>query len=88
MSGARGVLKQIIGLFKRYLKSTFAGIKDGERLIDVFVCLNIVCPKASYDANIEPAKDDVLFSDADLVLQYAEEFFKDIYGTIQGTYSV
>ncbi|KAF2400436.1 hypothetical protein EJ06DRAFT_549124 [Trichodelitschia bisporula] len=28
-----------------------------------FICLNIMCPELSYDGNIEPAKDDVLFVD-------------------------
>ena len=45
--------------------------------------MNIVCPPGSYDANIEPAKDDVLFSNPDLVLRLTEKFFRDTYGETQ-----
>ena len=42
----------------------------------------ISCPRASYDVNVEPAKDDVLFMNVDFVLGMVERFFKDIYGDV------
>lgn len=50
---------------------------------DPFLCLNIVCPPNSYDANVEPAKDDVLFTNADLVLTVFENFLKRMYGELR-----
>ena len=75
----RGTLKQIISVFKSSLKAISAD-RDGEKIIDPFICMNIVCPTGSYDANIEPAKDDVLFTDAQYVLQLVELFFREVYG--------
>ena len=35
-----------------------------------------------YDINIEPAKDDVLFTQPELILSQVESLFKDFYGTL------
>lgn len=51
-----------------------------EKVIDPFLYMNILCPRGSYDANVEPAKDDVLFSDAKFVLELVEACFRDVYG--------
>lgn len=45
--------------------------------------MNLICPPRSYDANVEPAKDDVLFTDSPGVLEMAEAFFKRYYGGLQ-----
>ncbi|MCJ1409523.1 hypothetical protein MMC19_003604 [Ptychographa xylographoides] len=42
--------------------------------------MNIICPSGSYDPNIEPSKDDVLFTDPDEVLRIIKSFFVSIYG--------
>lgn len=82
VSCGRGTLKTISGLYKSYLRSAWA--KDnGDKINDPFICMNIVCPPGSYDANIEPAKDDVLFTDASKVLEIAESFLKNVYGELQ-----
>lgn len=45
--------------------------------------MNLVCPPGSYDANVEPAKDDVLFTDSSHVLGLVESFFEGIYGELK-----
>lgn len=50
---------------------------------DPFLYLHIICPSSSYDANVEPAKDDVLFTDTDFVIARFEFFLKSIYGELQ-----
>ncbi|KAL8833740.1 MAG: hypothetical protein Q9170_004102, partial [Blastenia crenularia] len=45
--------------------------------------MNIVCPPGSYDANVEPAKDDVLFNDSRRILELVEVFFKSHYGDLK-----
>ena len=45
--------------------------------------MNLVCPTGTYDPNIEPAKDDVLFADSPGVLELVEAFFKSQYGELQ-----
>lgn len=55
-------------------------IENTEKPKDCILCMNIICPCSSYDVNVEPAKDDVLFTNVDFVLRMLEDFFKDIYG--------
>ncbi|KAL8941066.1 MAG: hypothetical protein Q9211_001967, partial [Gyalolechia sp. 1 TL-2023] len=45
--------------------------------------MNIVCPPGSYDANVEPAKDDVLFSNSSNILELVETFFRNHYGELE-----
>lgn len=51
-------------------------------MVDPLLLVNIVCPRGSYDVNIEPAKDDVLFMDPPLILSIFECFLKTVYGEI------
>ena len=81
VSCTRGVLKKLATLYKSCIKTSSSVLNPGnERPTDPFLYMNITCPPRSYDANVEPAKDDVIFVDADLILQLAEKFFKKIYG--------
>lgn len=50
---------------------------------DPFLYLHIICPSGSYDVNVEPAKDDVLFADADFVIAKLERFLSSIYGELK-----
>ena len=56
-----------------------------EKITNPFLCMNIVCPLGSYDANLEPAKDDVLFVDQIRLLSILETFFKSVYGELEVT---
>jgi DNA mismatch repair protein, C-terminal domain len=82
VSCSRGTLKQISSLYKNYLRSTSQGCAGG-KLVDPFICMNIVCPLGSYDVNIEPAKDDVQFRDPGIVLSVVESFFQSVYGELK-----
>jgi DNA mismatch repair protein MutL len=73
---SRGLSKQIVKAFREALKRAdprFEGIKDP------FLFLEIACPEQSYDPNIEPAKDDVLFEDPDRVMEVARKLFAAVY---------
>jgi DNA mismatch repair ATPase MutL len=50
--------------------------------MDPFVCLHLRCPTGSYDVNIEPTKDEVLFTNTRNVLYLLEEFLKAAYGNL------
>lgn len=78
----RGTPKQIINLYKSYLTSG-ALTENHDKLRDPFICMNIICPSKSYDVNIEPAKDNVLFTDADKVSKAIEAFFRSVYGDLR-----
>lgn len=81
VSCGRGTFKKIIGLYKSYLGSGTL-IESSNKPKDPFLCMQISCPPASYDVNVEPAKDDVLFTNVAFVLAMLEKFFKDIYGDV------
>ncbi|KAK8055382.1 hypothetical protein PG993_000609 [Apiospora rasikravindrae] len=49
---------------------------------DAFICLNVACPVGSYDANIEPSKNEVLFSDETALIHQFEKFCAEIYGQL------
>ncbi|KAL8651192.1 MAG: hypothetical protein Q9226_004813 [Calogaya cf. arnoldii] len=82
VSCTRGTLKQTVQLFKSYVRSS-CNLSTDQKLTDPFLCMNIICPPGSYDANVEPAKDDVLFTNSPDVLGVVEAFFKSQYGEIQ-----
>lgn len=79
MSCNRGISKKIVALFKNYARLSFPKYSS-QKFGDVFLLLNIDCPAASYDPNVEPAKDDVLFEDEPLILQAVELLFEEVYG--------
>ncbi|KAL9129814.1 MAG: hypothetical protein Q9217_001851 [Psora testacea] len=87
VSCTRGTAKHIVSRFKRSFRSAASG-SNPDKSVDPFLFLNIVCPKGSYDVNIEPAKDVVLFDNPELVVSLADNFFQDIYGkpTISATH--
>ncbi|KAK5134645.1 hypothetical protein LTR08_006301 [Meristemomyces frigidus] len=75
LSATRGTLKQVVKIFRESLKAA-AG---SDHWKDPFIYLRIMCPSASYDPNIEPAKDDVLFEDPDVVVGAVRRLFADVY---------
>ena len=76
VSTARGTPKQIVKNFREALKKANAHF---DRVKDPFIYLEIECPQASYDANVEPAKDDVLFENPDIVVSAARRLFAAVY---------
>ncbi|KAL8852846.1 MAG: hypothetical protein Q9221_002221 [Calogaya cf. arnoldii] len=82
ISCTRGTLKQIVQLYKSYVRSS-CNPSTKQKLTDPFLCMNLICPPGSYDANVEPAKDDVLFTNSPNVLEVVEAFLKSQYGEIQ-----
>ncbi|KAK3666251.1 hypothetical protein LTR22_002915 [Elasticomyces elasticus] len=76
VSAVRGTFKQMVKIFRDALKKSsprFDGIKEP------FIHLSVSCPSASYDPNIEPAKDDVLFEDTDVVIGLVRQLFAAVY---------
>ncbi|PQE19907.1 dna mismatch repair protein [Rutstroemia sp. NJR-2017a BVV2] len=79
VSHDKGSMKKIVTAFKKYLKNALTD-PASEKYKNPFIRLNILCPKASYDPNVEPAKDDVLFEDESLILDAVEKMFREFYG--------
>lgn len=76
VSSNRGTIKQMVHACKQRLgkaNPSLAGVRDP------FFCINIICPPGSYDPNIEPTKDDVMFEDSNIVLRVWEELLDSLY---------
>jgi DNA mismatch repair protein, C-terminal domain len=82
LSSVRGTSKEIIRLYKSHVRSA-AKANGIASILEPFLCLHISCPRGSYDANVEPAKDDVLFAERDELIKLSEEFFRGIYGEVE-----
>ncbi|KAI5306382.1 hypothetical protein KEM56_001163 [Ascosphaera pollenicola] len=80
LASNRGIAKALI----KSLNTHFRGARQREGLVipsgKQFICLHISNPPSEYDANVEPAKDDLVFSDEPAVLALAEEAFRQFYG--------
>lgn len=76
LAPSRGTPKQIVKHLKNALQTAGSNLQGCK---DLFVHLEIQCPNGSYDANIEPAKDGVLFEDSDVVLNVAKKLFAAAY---------
>ncbi|ODH34244.1 hypothetical protein ACO22_03137 [Paracoccidioides brasiliensis] len=82
MSTSHGIAKEIVKLFKSYLRSGSLCNGGLTSPVDPFLFIHLQCPLGSYDANVEPSKNDVLFADSKLVMSLAEDLFKSVYGEI------
>lgn len=71
-------------MYKNFLRAVSSNDVDSTAINDPFLCLQIRCPPGSYDVNIEPAKDDVLFEDPQLVLSLVKGLFGAAYGEPAG----
>ena len=70
-------MKKIISLYRQQLRSCTQA-----EVTNPFLCINIMCPVGSYDPNVEPTKDDVLFTAEEEILEAITRFFHDVYGSL------
>ncbi|KAI1326196.1 hypothetical protein F5Y16DRAFT_375552 [Xylariaceae sp. FL0255] len=75
INASRGTAKKLRAIYLEHLRSS-SGLSD---LRDSFIRLDIKCPPATYDANIEPAKDEVLFSDEQIILDTFRRMCSELY---------
>lgn len=79
ISPARRTARSLIGLFKRRVGDHHSWSCCGDVPRDLFLRLNIRCPPGSYDVNIEPSKDDILFKEEKRLLVLFECFLSSVY---------
>ncbi|EAU32031.1 predicted protein [Aspergillus terreus NIH2624] len=83
-AASRGIGKNIAKIYKSYVRSGSAARESTTTVTDPFLCLHVYCNEATYDVNIEPAKDDVLFENTPSILEAIEELCRDVYGAKEG----
>ncbi|KAF3391344.1 hypothetical protein F1880_007757 [Penicillium rolfsii] len=82
LSTSRGAGLDMVKLFKCYIRATALKINAARSVSDPFLCLQLKCPVGSYDVNIEPGKDDVLFEEREIVFSLIENLIADHYGAL------
>ena len=82
LSTSRGVGRDIVKLFKSHIRAAASKVQASKSVSDPFLCLQLKCPLGSYDVNIEPGKDDVLFEDRELVFSLIQTVLADHYGAL------
>ncbi|KAJ4324812.1 hypothetical protein N0V94_001041 [Neodidymelliopsis sp. IMI 364377] len=76
VSAVRGSLKKIANAVRDRIRKANTSVREVK---DPFFCLNIICPTDSYDPNIEPAKDDVIFGDEQPILDLVQRLLMTYY---------
>ncbi|KAK3675668.1 hypothetical protein LTR78_004309 [Recurvomyces mirabilis] len=76
VSTMRGTMKQIVKIFREAQKGAGSRWSSAK---DPFINLLISCPSASYDPNVEPSKDDVLFEEPIMLIGIARKLFATVY---------
>ncbi|KAH8675520.1 hypothetical protein BX600DRAFT_534972 [Xylariales sp. PMI_506] len=79
VKGRRGMMKKLNDIYTKYLSNASLSGSKIRTASYPFFQLNIDCPPGSYDVNIEPAKDDVLFDNEFQILEYFETFCARVY---------
>lgn len=82
LSISRGIGQDVAKLFKSYARAAASRNEAAKSITDPFLCIQLKCLQGSYDVNIEPGKDDVLFEDRELVMSMIEGLFRNHYGPL------
>ncbi|KAI0143617.1 hypothetical protein GGR57DRAFT_518279 [Xylariaceae sp. FL1272] len=79
LNARRGIARRLLAIYTKYVRSSSLGVDTDNR----FIVLDIQCPVGTYDANIEPSKDEVLFSDEQIILDAFEGLCKEVYKPVE-----
>ncbi|KAI1209091.1 uncharacterized protein F4807DRAFT_109687 [Annulohypoxylon truncatum] len=79
ITGKGGTMKKLLSIYIEQICTAFRQSSSVTVPRDCFIRLNIKCPPGSYDANVEPSKDDVLFSNENVVLDGFRDLCKEVY---------
>lgn len=71
-------MKDINKLYRSYLRALLPEDKPPPK--KVFLFLRFSCPNGTYDVNIEPAKNQVMFGNLELISHLFKEMCKRVYG--------
>ncbi|KAM0437617.1 hypothetical protein ACHAPT_001981 [Fusarium lateritium] len=80
ISPSTGTGKKIVAIFKSSLSRALVSTRDLRSLPNPFMQLNIKCQPGSYDPNVSPLKDEVLFKDEPAILDCFQALCDKVYG--------
>lgn len=76
LSSVKGIAKELKKLVEQHVKAPGTTL---EHIKQPFFILDIACPVESYDANVEPAKDDLLFHSPERLLAALKAMLRVCY---------
>ncbi|KAJ9144880.1 PMS1 protein 1 [Coniochaeta hoffmannii] len=79
VSASKGTVQTLYSAFKARFKLTLACAHTSNTPKNPFLAVNINCPPESYDPNIEPSKDEVLFAYSHRLVKVFERFLEEVY---------
>ncbi|KAL7958215.1 hypothetical protein V8C34DRAFT_324376 [Trichoderma compactum] len=79
ISSQDAMAKKIMAIYKPYLKRAAGTGEPCASIPNPFVQLNIRCPPDSYDINVAPLKDEVVFGNEDVITACFEGLCHKIY---------
>ncbi|ETN37378.1 uncharacterized protein HMPREF1541_08369 [Cyphellophora europaea CBS 101466] len=82
ISAERDLMKRISKLYKNYLRDALPA-DDSSSVSKPFMCVRVFCPPESYDVNVEPTKDCVMFYRPNIVFDLFEKLLRNAYGEIR-----
>ncbi|KAH0832798.1 hypothetical protein AYO21_00302 [Fonsecaea monophora] len=78
----RGTIREVTKSYKRHLQKTLP-LSESSSVSRPFLFMQIQCPSQSYDVNLEPTKDEVLFARPDQLLSLVEFLFGRAYPDLE-----
>ncbi|KAI0176426.1 hypothetical protein GGR52DRAFT_361778 [Hypoxylon sp. FL1284] len=80
IAARKGTVKKLLDIYSEHLSTALRPISSAAIPKDCFIRLNIRCPPGSYDVNIEPSRDEVLFSNEQTILDGFKGLCEEVYG--------
>ncbi|RMD42622.1 hypothetical protein DV735_g2491, partial [Chaetothyriales sp. CBS 134920] len=80
LSAEKGTMREFSRLYKKYLRNFCEQAQLKSAPSRPFLYVKITCPPGSYDVNVEPAKDEVLFLEPDTLIREFEQLLTYVYG--------
>ncbi|KAI9172104.1 DNA mismatch repair protein MutL [Paramyrothecium foliicola] len=79
LTSSRGMGKKLIAILKSYLRKATDKTAETHSPTNIFFQLDIRCSPGSYDPNISPTKDEVIFKDEGMILKFFENLCRLVY---------
>lgn len=79
VSAQRGTMKKLQSMLKENYKKSLGSAGLHLAWKDPCICVNIRCSPGSYDVNIEPCKDAVLFADESALISLFDRLLSKVY---------
>jgi DNA mismatch repair protein, C-terminal domain len=83
VSADKGLMKELSKTYKQYLRSSLESGIGASTLTKPFLVLRISCPPDSYDVNVEPAKDELMFYNSTDLRDLFIKLVRDVYGDLK-----